>query len=1356
MDQPVTLGPTPGYFEAQQPDVAVRPSAWTQSEERLTREDSTTASNYLGAMWRQDSVTDGLIKSIIGAQMAPDPDYSPFKDEEWKTLTEGINPEYQQYFMRSRSPEHARYIRERLLEKQSDLQKLGDLGIAGNAARFAVGVLSPENLLTAGAGYLVSAGSRSMRLAKAVKGADNVTGAAAARAGVLAEEATARSASTASGILAGAGSNAAFEALRQSVNFENDDAAILEAALIGGAFTAPFAYAGSKQAARVADAAAREHSALKTFAKFEAGDDLTVSEMRLVDDVFKSQQVVKALDNGDLSPEEALKLLKERQNGPQLDDAGWLSRYGEDLTGRREQILDEMFPERVTRRTQAQFVDSQAPLQLGYEPAAGRSTGAPMQVAPDGTALPGVITQADLEARIRETAAKMFPKDPEAADRWAMEKRAAALGYKAEVATKVAAHKEAKKTAAAAPKSADEVLLGVKPEPTGKDTPSKAPKATQEPTSAAAGTNPLEAPKASPEAPAPVAPRFEPGKVVDFTARDGSEVSGVIDRIREDGWLMVETEDGKTIPLHPSRVIDANAATPEGFLKGTVGAAQAKPITDVSQQKTKFSKARLDIFATLNRSESENVRSLAFSLVKDPIQVDDQVAQAMTASEWKSQLKRTIGGIFHVESRMAAREAAQVMGIKPWQVPAFYHEFHSLVSRLTRGDLTVTHVNKDIAPMLQRASAAQREVYKRLLEEAKKVGVKGVENVEANDFYVNRVWNQKGIREAMQKHGKDQVYKLLATAINVPGFIGDTAKAARFLSAVQRLEFSKVMQNIHLYAEDMGTLRTELAKANLPAEDIDLVVDAMFTAKEADGKDAGRAANLKYRFDINETLSVNTPNGVLRISDLLENDSRVLVDQYLSSMGGHIALAKQGILSEADFQAKLKEVVDEAVDKGLNVDKDIRLLQDIYSNIVGRPMSTQDFSGTARLASALRGYTRAATLGQLGLTAAFEMKQAIGLMGFRAFMQQLPEFRGMIQAMRNGFIPDKQLARDMEIIGGWGTEMSSSYARAQEIDDGFLGQTLSRIEQVSNNASHAVDILSGNASFTSLTRQLSSMMATQRLADFATGRAELTPDLRKRLVGWGVDDDSIEVLMDSLKTYSKVADNGRVESIDWEKWSTEAPGTYEKFQTVNSRMVRDAIQDQDLGETMPFMHSTLGKVFGELKTFFLVAHAKNMLKNLSYADGTALQVFLIGYLGEILAYTSQVSMNYAHDPDKRSELLTPEAIALAAFARSPVAGMVPFFAETSYQVVTGGQSMFGQDSTANTGNRTLTPASLLTVQRLMSAPSTISGLLLNNGQATRAEALNAWKALPLNNLYGMRNLGQILTESLPRKEVPSD
>jgi hypothetical protein len=643
------------------------------------------------------------------------------------------------------------------------------------------------------------------------------------------------------------------------------------------------------------------------------------------------------------------------------------------------------------------------------------------------------------------------------------------------------------------------------------------------------------------------------GKRVSWAGTEGHTLEGTVRRFDpERSRLMVDTDEGLRA-VHPSRLDQSTDPAPEGFLPGSIGAAQVAKIAAIADQRTAMSKARMDYFAILNRSEHEGVRSLAFDLIKDAIQVDDKQAQGWTASEHKKQLQRVVGGIFHKELSDAFREAVELAEVPFLQRGRFRTAFMELVTRETRGDLTVQADHPAIHAPIQKAAAAMRKAYARMLEEAKKAGVKGADQVPVNDLYVNRVWNHQGITDAIALHGKDAVVSLLAHAIKVPGYTGDKVKAGRFLDTVRRLEFSGALESVHLQGRDMGTLRTELAAHGMDAHDIDTIIDVMFDARAASGGDAGQAGNLRFRFDLDETAAARLPTGTLRLSDLLENDARVLMDTYINSMGGHIGLARVGIDSQAAWVARLKEVQDEALSQGTydgpQLAKELSYLKDIHSHITGRPLGPAEFNYTARTLAALRGYTRSVMLGQLGLTAAFEMSRAVSLMGFRAVWQSMPTFRGFITALRQGHLPEAGLAEDIIHMTGFGTEMASSYARAQELESGFAGGALTRFEKAANTVAHVSDVVSGNASFTSITRQLTAMAATRQAFDFAAGKRVLTPELRRRWVAQGVDDMDIDSMLYDLERFS-VARDGALQGIRYGDWAKEAQGSYQRFQLL--------------------------------------------------------------------------------------------------------------------------------------------------------------------------------------------------------------
>jgi hypothetical protein len=1272
------------------PDV---PNEAALSAARKAREDKTSSSDYLGSMFRQDGLIDGFMASVVGRGMQPDPDYSPLEDGTWKELSNGIWDEYQPHLMQAHSAAHALYLKGLIEQKQEDQVRLGDLGWKGNVGRFAAGAIMPEQLLMAMAGGWVSRGIKAAELAGSIP----------VRA-------------AAGGIAFGAAENAGYEKLRQSVNFEDDSTGVVAAALLGAAITSPFAIAGARSEARIATVARREHEALNALHDANAGRPLTPEARKVLDDVTKAHEVVRKVETGEMSAPQALKALDE-------------------LHGSREVPV-------AAREAMTQAEPTSAPVAGREAPAArpDEAPGLPPQEPSASLLTPEPLSAVQVAAG---RAAKRVKTEP------------AATQASVEEAFGLAQRASTEATAAKADVKALKTLVDQDKAPAVPE-PAKAPESPSTPPGLTSEATP---PVQAPEAPV-AALRDRKGEYVSWADKNGDSLEGIVQGRNSQGHLQVKTAEGKLkiVPDHmlDSAMLDGDMPAPSGFLPGSIGAAQVQAIKHVSEQTTAMSRGRLDIFAKLNRSESKQVRDLVFDLVKDAIQVDNFTAQPFTASEWKSHMKRTIAGAFHVEARQAAADARKAMKVPFWGRYEFNAQFHTLVSRFTRGDDTVLHTHKDIAPMIQRASSAQQKAYQKFLEEAKAVGVKGAEDLDPNGAYVNRIWKHSGIRDAINLHGADAVEGLLARAINVPGHIGDKAKAKSFLNTVRKLEFSPVMQNMHLYAQDMGTLRAALARdaPTMTPDEIDGLVDLIFTVKESAGSDAGRQANLKFRFDLDETLGINLKTGVLRISDLLENDARVLVDIYGNSMAGHIGLAKKGIQSQADFMERLRAISEEGLKNPQwdtkSLGAEVKLLQDLYNSITGEAMSTADFSVTNRIAQAARGYTRSVMLGQLGIASLFEMKQAVATLGMKTFLQQMPALSSIFSAMRNGYIPDVQLARDIEHMAGFGSEMASGYVRAAEIDEGMFGQLMTRAEAGANVTSHAVDILSGNASFTSLTKQLSGMMAAQRMHDYATGLIKLTPDIRKRFVGWGVDDDRLEGMLNLFKQHSKANKGHKLESVDYEKWLEVSPNTYEDFQTAVTRMTRDAIQDHDLGETMPFMHSTLGKVFAELKTFFLVAHAKNFLKNLHYRDATAFQVWAIGFIGESLAYMTQNAANNLHDPDKLLANLEPSKIATAAMFRSPSLGALPMFVETGYNVFTGGDSLVAPGMTTNTDSRSfLNPPSLIVAKRMLNAPLTLGGMVTGSDVTTRQEGRDLMGILPGSNLYGVKNLANYLTNSLP-------
>lgn len=1338
------------------------PTAWGLSDQRLKREQAATTGDYVGSIWRQDGLIDSLYEHVVGQMMAPDKTFNPFADPRIDEMRKGLWDEHKGVLFQAHSFEHAERLNRQLQRKQEDLVRLGDMGIAGNVGRFALNAIMPDQIL------MGMVGGRVAQVAKLAAGASKARAVAA-------------------GVATGAAENAAYEGIRQHYNFEDDTFQIAEAGLMGAAFTAPFALAGARAEKRVADLALQERDVMHALRQAEQGHELTPEQGKLIDKVHRTNEAVKAFEKGTLD-EAGLEKALDEFHGPVQPDAVWLEQYSSRIKQQADDIISEHFSSKDTTRPltvspemRSQMDARVAREDLGFASKALDQPGLVPSPTEANAANPQLVGQ--LQAKLKAALLDRAQRNDEARKVTDLAELEASKNA-TKRAELDAAWKQAEKDREAFLQADHERMVNARElaRAAGTEDPfEEALKAAEKAQQAPA------APHVSPE---PAEPAVDPlaawkDRAVSWMNHSGEHQEGiVVGPSKIPGKVIVDTQRGAPVGMKsvaPEHLDQWEAdQAPPGFLKGSIGSGQLARIDSVASQRTALTEltipgtkikvpSRLDIYSVLNGSQSMAVRELAYRLVKDPIQNDKFDAQGWTASEWKKQIQRTAAGAFHVESQAAFKGAVEAAKVPVWRRPGFAGEFYEAVTKLTRGDQSVLDANPEVAPHLQRAAAAQAKAYREVLEAAKKAGVKGAADVDFNDFYVNRVWKHSAIRDAMLNHGETSVVRVVAEAIadkaavierarKAPGW-GDLTdaevlmrKAKGFLGAVRALEYTPGLQDIHLAGRDMATLRDSLKNMGVPEGHIDDLVDLMFEVRPGDA-DAGQAGNLKFRFGLDETTHIETPAGRLALSDLFENDARVLVDVYTNSMAGHTGMAKVGITSAQDWSTRLREVHEEMKANpqfdGQRIAKDLALLEDVHRNITGRPMSTADFSATNRFAQAFRGYTRGVMLPQLGIASAFEMNKAIAMMGMRTLLQQLPSFRSMLVAIRQGYIPDEGLARDIMTITGFGQEKAASYMRANEIESGFFGQALTRAEAGANKVSHTVDVLSGNASFTSLTKQLSGMMAVQDMHGYAAGGKRLTSKLRERWVGQGISDDDIDVVLSGLKKYSD-AQAGVVKQIRHEDWSREAPDSYEKFQLFVSRQVRDAIQDHDLGETMPFMHTTLGKVFSELKTFFLVAHAKNFLKNLHYRDITALQVWAIGFIGESLAYMTQSAVNYPSELDER---LTPEKIASAAFFRMSAAGTASMLAESGYQLLSGGDSLVQPGMTANTDNRSfLNTPSFIVMKRLLNSTQTAAGLALGTDVTTKREARDLWGSIPGANLYGLKAAGQWWADQLPASD----
>jgi hypothetical protein len=128
--------------------------------------------DQLGAAMELDSYTQGITKvAVERSELETDPNYVPpaFDSPEFKTLMDGVSPEYWPKLASARSAQHAQFLKSQIAEELGATAKLEEGGWTGTALRIGVSVLDPVSLsamVLSGGSSLLMSGGRAARAAK--------------------------------------------------------------------------------------------------------------------------------------------------------------------------------------------------------------------------------------------------------------------------------------------------------------------------------------------------------------------------------------------------------------------------------------------------------------------------------------------------------------------------------------------------------------------------------------------------------------------------------------------------------------------------------------------------------------------------------------------------------------------------------------------------------------------------------------------------------------------------------------------------------------------------------------------------------------------------------------------------------------------------------------------------------------------------------------------------------------------------------------------------------------------------------------------------------------------------------------
>lgn len=671
-----------------------------------------------------------------------------------------------------------------------------------------------------------------------------------------------------------------------------------------------------------------------------------------------------------------------------------------------------------------------------------------------------------------------------------------------------------------------------------------------------------------------------------------------------------------------------------------------------------------------------------------------------------------------------------------------------------------------------------RGIFKDMLDEARRAGVKGYDDIPDNPTYFTHLWDGHRFLKAQEQFGGPEIITLLKNSLlNAnPDMTDDIAQtiANGMAKKIVKREVGIDSGMARIFStSNKEALRDILVEEfdELSPDDVNRVISQLDFDRE------GLPARAKKRLNFDMSAAIEKNGKTLHIKDLMERDTEAVVNAYVNQIQGRIALAKKGIFSDGDFEAVKKDIRAEGMQIGKSdqAEKDIQKLDVLYALISGRPspLIGNPSSDANRIIRMLMDYNFIRVMNQVGFAQISELGNAVSIDGTMALLRVMPDWKAMVKRAANGDLEDP-VARDMEAFVAPGVDRNIQQSMNRySVEDMYSlgkGDTIDRAINVMNVGKRMTADLSGLAPVTVILERSAAKIAVQSLVDIASGlkkrrmkklgNSTLEQDIKARLESFGLDEEMwprvVAMLTDKnniITTPSMFFRGRKVKNLNMDNWSDiEAR---DAFSYAVARWTRQSIQQNDVGNLNIHMTSTMGKILTQFRAFMLVSHAKQFLHNIKRNDFAAYQAMMWSTFYGGSAYILQTHVNALGRDDKEKflqERLSPEEIGKAAFVRSSWAALLPGGFDT-VMWATGQEPVFAYKR--STGLATSFIAGNPVFDLLDTAGKVTQGgsraLFNQEYQWSRGQQRALNSLLPFQNAIGIKNILNTMVDGLPEQ-----
>jgi len=776
-----------------------------------------------------------------------------------------------------------------------------------------------------------------------------------------------------------------------------------------------------------------------------------------------------------------------------------------------------------------------------------------------------------------------------------------------------------------------------------------------------------------------------------------------------------------------------------------------------------FGKFRFDMVGQLKSSAIGLTRRVASFLGEDAVQPGEITADLMKTVG----TKRVTNKFYNTYDRTYNEWAkGSDIGLVKRRFDSRRSEFGRLVSD------EIEEPGSSTNPHIIEAANNVRALFRDMLEEAKRSGVKGFDSIPENPKYFSHLWDGHRYLQAKKDFGKKLPELLKKSLLTANRTLEEDMADAIANGMVKKIIKREIGMDAGL-ARMFSTSNKEALRDILLEEEIVTEAQADRIIDQLDFDREGVSPRARRRLEFDLSASVEQNGKTLHIKDLMERDTEAVVNAYVNQMQGRIALAKKGIESDADFEKIKKDII--AAGEELNLEdqaaKDIQKLDVLYALIAGRtsPLIANPSADGNRLIRLLMDYSFIRVMNQVGFAQIAELGNAVSIDGTTALLRVIPEWRAMVARTANGELEDR-VSRELEAFVAPGVDRNINAAlNKYSYEDMYglgKGDTIDKAIGVMQPLKRLTADISGLAGITALFERTAAKIAAQSLVDLASGvrkarmkrlgNSTLDQDIARRLKSFGLDEEMWPRVVNQIKKHtitvpSMFSRRRKLKAINMDAW--DDIDARDALTYGIARWTRQSIQQNDVGNLNIHMTSTMGKVLTQFRAFMLVSHAKQFLHNIERRDFAAFSSMMwsLFYGGNAYILQTHVNAQGREDKDKfLEESLSATEIAKAAFVRSSWAALLPGVADTTLAIA-GQDPFFGYKRSTGLASNLVTGNPVFDL--LDTAQSVARGgsraLFNEEYQWSRGQQRALNSLLPFQNAIGIKNVLNTMMDGLP-------